>query len=74
MRFNCGLLFDEKMYRWGMWHPYFAWLPTRVASNDCRWLEWIERKKTWLGYWDSEYRATDETMTAQERTKNAPLS
>lgn len=26
------------------WHKVFAWWPTRVASGDCRWLEYVERR------------------------------
>jgi hypothetical protein len=55
VKFNCGPTPAE---RWEIkrkkqeerdrylakWHPIFAWFPTRVGSNDCRWLETIERR------------------------------
>lgn len=30
------------------WHRVFLWKPTKIAYNDCRWLEVIERK--WVVY------------------------
>lgn len=53
MKFNCGptpaerrasiAAEAERLYvAWSQWHPNFAWWPTRVGSNDCRWLETIE--------------------------------
>jgi hypothetical protein len=27
------------------WHPWFAWRPVKVDSGECRWLEWIERRR-----------------------------
>lgn len=54
MRFNCGpnrytrqVLKEQKMQAW---HRYFCWLPVRLAENDCRWLETVERK---FGGWDT---------------------
>jgi hypothetical protein len=26
------------------WHSWYAWFPVRLADNDCRWLERIERR------------------------------
>lgn len=74
MKFDCGRTLQEKAAdRWKAekewaeamkkWHPYFAWYPKRVGSHDCRWLEWIECKGTWIDYgldgcyWVWEYRA-----------------
>jgi hypothetical protein len=60
MRFNCGPTEDEKqalriakkakqirdsIKDVGVWKPWFAWYPVRVASRDCRWLEWVERSR-----------------------------
>lgn len=45
MKFNCGPTYAEKEAMLCEWHPYFAWLPTRVAAGDCRWLETIERRR-----------------------------
>ena len=55
MKFNCGLsreakirkekeLFESRAACLVEWHNWFAWIPTRVDENDCRWLETIERK------------------------------
>ncbi len=62
MKFNCGPKYTEeertqRLADWRKevreWKPKFAWLPTKVDRNDCRWLEWIE----WRGEWNSrEYR------------------
>lgn len=69
MKFNCGLLPDEKLAlakkrsvalgtARAEWHDWFAWHPVKVASGDCRWLEVIERKiPGWVnhyGGWDTE--------------------
>ncbi len=34
------------------WHRVFAWWPVWVASDDCRWWEWVERKLTFSGAYD----------------------
>lgn len=51
MRFTCGerkarreAQLQAEITRVTEWHPWFAWLPVRVTSSDCRWLEWVERK------------------------------
>lgn len=31
------------------WHRWFAWFPARVADDDCRWFEWVERR---IEYYD----------------------
>lgn len=48
MKLNCG---RPKYQRRGEavkylcnWHRWFAWFPVRVGTNDCRWLEYVERK------------------------------
>lgn len=33
------------------WHPVFVLFPHKVAENDCRWLETIERRKVWYRGW-----------------------
>ncbi len=43
------------------WHIWFAWTPTMVGPQNCRWLEFIERKGTFqvvgFDFWYSwEYR------------------
>lgn len=62
MRFNCGPSSEERDRRKQEWHLWFAWRPVRVASGECRWLEYVERKGSfWCTYsgsgWDYEYRA-----------------
>lgn len=44
MRWNCGPTRADKREAKKRWHSWFAWLPTRVAPNDCRWMETIERR------------------------------
>lgn len=59
MKFNCGLSRAEKRkIRYDkrveellagasalkQWHDHFAWWPVRIDTNDCRWLEVVERK------------------------------
>ena len=61
MKFNCGETSAEGVKRLTKWHRWFAWCPTRVGSNDCRWLEWIERQGEYGSYggdWFWEYRAS----------------
>lgn len=56
MKFNCD--------KWKCkleWHRWFAWYPVKIAENDCRWLEYVERKGSIMagfdsGYWIWEYR------------------
>ena len=71
MKFNCDRRAEARRKAWiakreaqKRWHPYFTWLPTRVGYDDCRWLEWIERKRSFeqgyvyaSSYWYWEYRA-----------------
>ncbi len=53
MKFKCGLTEDTKarlnhealleaLKKWNDWHDVFAWLPIKIADNDCRWLETVE--------------------------------
>lgn len=48
MKFNCGPTFAERYERKTNWHRWFAWHPVRIASGDCRWLEYVERKVYYL--------------------------
>jgi hypothetical protein len=62
MKFNCGPSAREQFEATERWHRFFALWPRRVGPRDCRWLEVIERKGTWLhsyggGFWKWEYRA-----------------
>ena len=40
MKFNCDKSDDRKT----KWHLWFAWHSVKVGPNDCRWLEYVERK------------------------------
>ena len=44
MKFNCGRTWEEKRKAKEKWHKWFAWYPVNFGSNNCRWLETIERK------------------------------
>jgi hypothetical protein len=52
VKLNCGLSFQEKRAAaeayYCDWHPYFAWFPIQVGEGDCRWLETIERKASYV--------------------------
>lgn len=65
MKINCGLTGEERRHASRQWHDWFAWLPVRVGSRDCRWQEVVERRLVdvyycgrWLSVW--EYRSKDE--------------
>lgn len=71
MKFNCGPSYEVRReterVRWFTWHRWFAWHPVRVGENDCRWLEYVDRKANgiypgqifeWVPY-NFEYRAMD---------------
>jgi len=51
MKLDCGLTFNEKIAAWKEWHPWFAWRPVRVGHRDCRWLEWVERRREYNEYY-----------------------
>jgi hypothetical protein len=80
MKFDCGPTYVERHERrqkaWEdykasreQWHPYFCWWPKRIGSNDCRWLETVERRGYYnepikmpfgggcAGGWSWEYRS-----------------
>ncbi len=59
MKFNCGKSREQKLreaeeraYELNLeiengaehWGKFFAWFPTRVGENDCRWLEYYEQR------------------------------
>lgn len=71
MKIDCGMTREERDAYLKKWHPFFAILPRRVGSRDCRFLERIERrgriewKCTLSSYpfsvqvWKWEYRACE---------------
>ena len=58
MKYDCNASFDRKH----QWHKWFAWYPVQLSRNDCRWLEYVERKGTYRVFgwdfadWRWEYR------------------
>lgn len=74
MRFYCKTV-EQKEEEWQRkyenWHCWFAWHPVRIDGNDCRWLEYVDRKLVRseyvyesgcseaqnITYWKREYRA-----------------
>lgn len=64
MKFNCGPTWQERRDAKQEWHLWFAWRPVRIASGDCRWLEYVWCKGTvrysWLDeHWRWEYRGRE---------------
>lgn len=63
MKVNCGETWEEKKARLFAWHRFFCLWPRRVGPGDCRWLEYIWRRGTFVGvwdpYWEWEYKAID---------------
>ena len=62
MKWDCGPDWAEKKKMLEDWHPFFCLWPRRIASHDCRWLEWVERRGEffydgWDSDWTWEYRA-----------------
>lgn len=57
MKFHCKTPETRHAFikRIEQWHRWFAWYPVRVAENDCRWLEVVERKGTQESSWDDEW-------------------
>lgn len=63
MKFNCDYFKDKGRKKrealWekrSQWHEAFAWKPIRLAHNDCRWLETVERR---LKLHDNNFARTD---------------
>jgi len=60
MKWDCGPTWSEARSAKEAWHRWFAWRPVRVASHDCRWLEYVERRGYYYGdFWSYEYRALE---------------
>jgi hypothetical protein len=62
MKVNCGETWQEKKERLEDWHRFFCLWPRRVGHQDCRWLEYVERKGEYWSFWGDagwiwEYRA-----------------
>ncbi len=59
MKFKCGPTLDEKVKARraslpairATWYKEFAWVPVRISSGDCRWLEhyWARYPEAWVG-------------------------
>lgn len=64
MKYDCGLTPRSKRKLLSNWHKKFAWLPIQLGDNDCRWLEYIERKgmycpNPYMSIWLWDYRAIE---------------
>lgn len=65
MKFNCPKKPEKKENKKLFWHNWFAWFPVRVADEDCRWLEMVDRRgniEYYMDggtYWKYEYRAKE---------------
>jgi hypothetical protein len=62
VKLSCGPSEKAKREAKLEWHRWFAWRPIRVAENDCRWLEYVERKGKYFDcgldwFWEWSYRA-----------------
>lgn len=66
MKFECGKKHDERLARKRSWHRWFAWYPAKVGAYDCRWWEYVERRREYYyeggGYW--EYRSVNDKTTS----------
>lgn len=66
MKFECGKkarlkreAAERKAAKLEQWHPWFAWYRVKVGTEDCRWLETVERIRVfdyWYGQWGWKYR------------------
>lgn len=61
MKINCGPTWQERHNAKKDWHRWFAWKPVRFGAQECRWLEYLERRGAYLtswddGWWEWEYR------------------
>jgi len=66
MKFNCGKSRKERIERLEKWHRWFAWKPIKIGPQDCRWLEFVERKGHYACFydgcwWNWVYRTIDDT-------------
>lgn len=61
MKYNCGESEHTKFQNSKKWHKCFAWSPVRVADNDCRWLEHVERKLVFP--WNKEFDEKDRELS-----------
>jgi hypothetical protein len=63
MKFVCIDSYKQRKARLdGKWVRWFAWYPVSVGDQDCRWLEYVERR-IWFFEWvrairEVEYRPT----------------
>ena len=82
MKFQCGKWRANRRLRRSQWHWWFAWYPVKIGRYDCRWLEFIERRRPWNSVWyewgPMEYRAIKKdvpaccTNTKQTKRNNPP--
>lgn len=44
MKIDCWPSWESRHNAKKEWHRWFALVPVRIAENDCRWLEYVQRK------------------------------
>jgi hypothetical protein len=44
------------------WHPWFAWYPVMLYEGHYAWLRWVEKRKVWFIFFDSEFREPRPTV------------
>ena len=76
MKFDCGLtektirdnFWNEREQRikdaiadQKVWRRHFCWWPIQIGDNDCRWLEWVERRPeySFKFWWDPPFEKYD---------------
>ena len=75
MKFECGKkarlkreAAERAAAKRAQWHPWFAWHRVKVGTEDCRWLETVERRRvkhTCVGY-DYDFGYYEYTTEAWE--------
>jgi hypothetical protein len=48
MKLRIGESVKDAYEREGEWHRWFAWHPVFIRTKDTRWLEYVERRRS---YW-----------------------
>jgi hypothetical protein len=66
---NKGNLWRAAHAHLAVWHKWFAWYPVHLGNGDCRWLEYVERRKEFN---DGIYIATMMTHRVYYRPHERP--
>lgn len=69
MKLNCGPPLSVRIWDWydarrnarAKWHRFFCLFPRHMTEfkNDCRWLEYIERRVYWKDHFIRSYTVTE---------------